>query len=183
MADFTKWVKTNFEVENFRHVEGPDHYYEAGANVVRHRIDPDGRHELTVKRRTSGSSTRDRLEVDLHFSDKTQPGDVTAFLGAAGFTKSFTLVKDSYIWWVKLTPNLQATFVIYDSWLVNENAPMYRRFIEAEAEKKSDVTHDTAKRHIRALVKRLQERFDLGEPLNDSLYEIYSGRKYKVLSL
>jgi len=30
-------------------------------------------------------------------------------------------------------------------------------------------------------VKNLQATFNLGEPLNDSLYEIYSGKRYQTV--
>jgi hypothetical protein len=100
-----------------------------------------------------------------------------AFLKATGFTHAFTLRKDSHIYWVQLTPQLEASFVLYDVWKDQETKS--RRFIEVEAEKGSNVTVETAKRHVQQQVKNMQAAFDLGDPLNDSLYEIYSGRKYQ----
>lgn len=168
------------DVERYEIVSGtPDVYYESGLNVVRHRINP-GRHELTVKRRTSTGSTRDRLEVDLHFGKKTEPDDVGAFLRATGYAEAFTLVKEAHIFWVKLSPQLQATFVIYDVWKAEEPNKK-RRFIEIEAEKGSPCTPETGKRHVRTWVKNLQATFNLGEPLNESLYEIYSGKRYQTV--
>jgi adenylate cyclase class IV len=169
------------DVERYDHIIGPDYYYESGSNVVRHRQDrKDCRHELTVKKRKSGGSTRDRLEVDLHFDQKTVPHDVDTFLRAIGFTNVFTLVKEAHIYWVRLSPNLISTYVIYDVWK-DDDPDTKARFIEIEAEKGSDVTPDTAKRHIRNAVTQLRGRFKLPEPLNESLYEIYSGKRYALV--
>ena len=175
---FKRYIMETYEVERYEVVAGtPDVYYESGANVVRHRINP-GRHELTVKRRTSTGSTRDRLEVDLHFGKKTNPEDVGAFLRAVSFEEAFTICKEAHIFWARLSPQLQATFVIYDVWRAEEPGKR-RRFIEVEAEKGSPCTPETAKRHVRRCVSNLQGRFKLAEPLNDSLYELYSGKRYQ----
>lgn len=182
--DFIQWINSQPYVERYLHITGPDRYYESGVNVVRHREDrQDGRHELTVKRRKSDGSTRDRMEIDLHFGKKTKPADVDAFLKATGFTHVFTLVKEAHIFWYKLSENLMATFVIYDVWREGPDGTRLdtKRFIEVEAEKGSNVTSDTAKRHIRNQVKLLQTQFGLGEPLNESLYEIYSGKRYQTV--
>lgn len=181
---FRRFIAAFPGMDQYIHIVGPDRYYESGVNVVRHREDrKDKRHELTVKRRKSDGSTRDRVEIDLHFGKKTAPKDVDAFLLATGFTKVFTLVKEAHIYWVQLTDNLKATFVIYDVWKEDDDGKRsdLRRFIEVEAEKGSAVTAETAKRHLRSQVKLLQAQFGLGEPLNDSLYELYSGKKYQTV--
>lgn len=184
---FDEYMRTTYQVKNFIKVCGPDYYYESGENVLRHRVDRVDHHELTVKCRKSTTSTRDRLEVDLHFAPKTTPADVQKLLGAIGFKKVINLVKDARIYWVQFTKSLAVTFVLYDSWLTYEDGTEIpgttKRFIEIEAEKGSNVSHDTAKRYIRNLVEQLREKFKLGEPLNESLWEIYSGKKYKTVSL
>jgi cell division protein FtsW (lipid II flippase) len=43
------------------------------------------------------------------------------------------------------------------------------------------VTPEHAKKRVNAWVKEMQVKFGLGEPLNESLYEIYSGKKYQVV--
>lgn len=184
ISEFKQWMGRDPGLERYLHIVGPDRYYESGPNVVRHREDrQDGRHELTVKRRKSDGSTRDRLEIDLHFGKKTKVADVDAFLKATGFLHVFTLVKEAHIYWVKLTDNISATYVIYDVWREGPDGKKLdvKRFIEVEAEKGSDVTSETAKRHLRVLVKGLQAQFNLAEPLNDSLYEIYSGKRYQTV--
>lgn len=176
---FKRYVMENYDVEIFKSIVSPDDYYESGPYVLRHRRDPGGKHELTVKRRKSEGSTRDREEIDLFFQDRTRHEDVAALLRAVGFTRAFTITKEAQIFWIQLTPNVRASIVMYDCW--SDIDPVKRRFVECEVEKGSDVTVDTAKRHIRSLVKALQDEFKLGEPLNESLYEIYSGRRYAVV--
>jgi adenylate cyclase class IV len=181
LDDFKKFVmKLNFE--QYITVTGPDSYYERGDEVVRHRMDQkDGRHELTVKKRYSDGSTRNRLEIDLHFpaTGKTKTEDVDAFLKATGYTKAFTLVKEAHIFWVKLSPSITSTLVVYSVW--NEKTPdQKRRYVEAEIEKGSDVTVETAKRQLSTLVKNMQQELGLKEPLNESLWEIFSTKRYQL---
>jgi hypothetical protein len=72
VAAFKAYMNKEFDVVRYEFVQGPDRYYESGPNVVRHRIKHNVKgHELTVKRRKSTGSTRDRQEIDLHFSKKT----------------------------------------------------------------------------------------------------------------
>jgi adenylate cyclase class IV len=156
----------------------PDDYYECGEAVVRHR-GTEGKHELTVKRRKSNASTRDREEIDLHFADSTPHASVGAFLRATGYAHVLRLTKNNiYIFWVKPTPNITLVYCIYDVW--NEDEKGSRRFIEVEAEKGSNVTPETAKRYLREAVAEMQKVFKpyLGEPVNESLWEIFSGKRY-----
>jgi len=179
--DFKKFMAAYSDMEEFRRIVSPDRYYECGPNVVRVRgVDNDhDRPELTVKKRKSEASTRDRLEIDLRFDKDIKIKDVIAYLTATGYVPSFTIEKESHIFWINLTEDVTATFVIYDVWLTGETKK--RRFIEVEIEKNCDVTVETAKRHLRAQVKMLQDQFKLAEPLNESLWEIYSGKKYQCL--
>jgi hypothetical protein len=101
-------------------------------------------------------------------------------LSATGFIKVFTLWKKAHIFWVQLTPRLEATFVIYDVQIEGDPSSC-KRFIEIEAEKGSAVTPETAKRHVNACVADLRSTFKLAEALNDSLYEIYSGKRYQTV--
>lgn len=179
---FKLYVNTNYEVLRYEVVGGVDDYYESGLNVVRHRKDRTAGHrELTVKKRKSAGSIRDRLEVDLYFSPKTTDDDVDAFLRATGFTHVFTLAKQAHIFWVRLSPRLNASIVIYDVQVEGEPATN-KRFVELEAEKGSTISVDRAKRYINEGVTKLRAAFtQVDEPLNESLYEIYSGKAYQTV--
>lgn len=181
---FRRWASDKLP-ERYLCVTGPDQYYGQNGHVVRHRLQPDGAHELTVKKRKSEKSTRDRLEIDLFFGIKTQPRDVQAFLEATGWKPVFLLVKKAHIFWFREGAT-HLTVVIYDVWrdrgtnahgVTASEGP--KRYIEIEAEKGSTVTPEHAKRRVNAWVKEIQEQFKLKDaPLNDSLYEIFSGCKY-----
>jgi len=177
---FKKWMFTNRNIEKFVEITSPDTYYEQGDRAVRQRgDDDDAHHELTIKLRKNENSTRDRVEIYLKFSPDTSAFNVRCFLEAAGFKRVFTLTKTAHIFWVRHSDNFKMSYVIYDVWKVG-GLDKPRRFIEVEAEKGSNVTVETAKRRVREAVRELRDMFALGEPLNDSLYEIYSGKKYQV---
>ena len=178
VSDYCKYMFGTLPTR-YECVTGPDTYYTNGLNVVRHREKLNSKtHELTVKRRKTSQSTRDREEIDLHFLERTGVEDVRAFLKATGFKKEFRLVKTAHIFW--MTSNgVELTHVIYDVWRDDDGSiSQNKRFVEVEAEKGSDSTVAHAKREVNAWVKTLGEVFGPRAPLNDSLYEIYSGKKY-----
>lgn len=180
---FEAFIEKTFEVEDKIEVLGPDDYYTNGKQVLRHRKDrSDGSHELTIKQRKSETSTRDRLEIDLKFKTKaTSEAEVAEFIDALGYTKVFTVIKNAIIYDIQATSRLAISLVIYDCWIVGKKAKSLKRFIEIEASKGSDVTHETAKRHVREWCNELRYKFELGEPLNQSLWEIYSGKPYPMV--
>lgn len=198
LAKFMEFVvhRAPTSIERFVHLSSPDYYYSAAdGKVLRHRVNPGQKHELTIKLRKSDQSTFDRREIDLHFSDETSPADVDAFVSLLGYQREFKLVKDCHIFWIRASEKVTLTVVVYDAWR-EEAVEAWsavegtykkrvergrRRFIEVEAEKGSDVTVDTAKRHVSDWVKALRSELNLAEPLNESLYEIYSGKKYQKM--
>jgi hypothetical protein len=106
---------------------------------------------------------------------------VGAFLRATGYAHVLRLTKNNiYIFWVKPTPNITLVYCIYDVWDESGPSRFSKRFIEVEAEKGSNVTPETAKRYLREAVAEMQKVFKpyLGEPVNESLWEIFSGKRY-----
>lgn len=181
VRDFKRYFNDDLEA-SVKHVIGPDTYWSKDEDVVRHRIDSERGSEITVKRRKSLSSTKDREEIDLPFgpNSKVTPDDIDAWLRALHFTELFSLTKEAWIVTTKLTPNVNGCFVIYEVWL-SETPNQKRRFIEIEIEKGSNITVETAKRHLNTWAQKLQSQFKLQDPLNQSLYEIYSGRKNTII--
>lgn len=172
--------------DRFIAVLGPDTYYENGASVARHRKSKraEGGHELTVKRRKSERSTRDREEIDLFFDvTRTKQKDVEAWLIATGFKPVFTLTKHAHIFNIPYG-GFSVSVVIYDVCEGKFDPDKTRRFIEVEVEKGGEISVDSAKRLLGAWVAELKEAFPVladRQPLNDSLYEIYSGKKYQTV--
>jgi adenylate cyclase class IV len=174
---FRRWCSDRLP-EKYVFVNSPDYYYNQNGNVIRHRVNSETNHELTVKKRKSDKNTFDRLEIDLKFAPSTTAKDVEAFIKAVGFTLEFKLRKEAYIFWFQ-EGNTHLTVVVYDVFCEGHKD---RRFIEVEAEKGSAVSIDHAKKRVNAWVKEIKEKFNLaGEPLNDSLYEIYTGKKYQTV--
>lgn len=178
---FLGWARQLEDVDRMEHCQNtPDDYYECGEAVVRHR-GVEGRHELTVKRRKSATSTRDREEIDLFFSDRTPHESVGAFLRATGYTHALRLSKSNiYIFWVKPTPNITLVYCIYDVWDESGPSRFSKRFVEVEVEKGSNVTPETGKRYLRDAVAAMQKALKpyVGDVVNESLYEIFTGKRY-----
>lgn len=153
----------------------PDHYYRNRDAVVRHRRLP-GPGELTVKQRKSSRSIVDRLEINLGFAEATTHDDVTEFLHATGWVAEFILQKHfSHVFWFK-HGEAEIAVSLYE--VKRADTGETRRFLEVEVERSSDVTEEKARQLLSLWGGCAANEFELDEPMNDSLYEIYSGRRY-----
>lgn len=179
--DFKEWAFTLLP-SKYIHVVGPDVYYTQGRNVLRHRQNGEGAGELTVKRRTSEKSTKDRLEIDLRFDIGTTVDDVSRFLQATGWEQKFTVIKDCHIFWFEdQKPGVEA--VLYDvrCLLPSGKETKSRRFVEFEIHK-ADSTHPKALTTLKDWEADVREAFpQVGDVMSESLYEIYSGRRYGLI--
>lgn len=164
----------------------PDVYYVQNDNVVRHRWIPGGAGELTVKRRRSKKNSTNREEIDLLFAPGISLPDVTSFLDATGWKRLFTLLKsDVHSFWFPLEWG-HVNVAMYTVERLNEKTRKHelrKRFVEVEVEKGSDITLDASTGVLTSWKHWLDNQFAIGEPLNVSLYEIYSGQSYKLDSL
>jgi hypothetical protein len=171
---FKAWCMATNPVR-FNSAAFPDVYWRRGDNVVRHRL-LKGPGELTVKRRKSVDSIGDRQEIDLTFAHSVMAEDVTAFLLAAGWEAEFTLQKHfSYPFWFK---HGEASVVVSLYEVERQDTRDTRRFLEVEVEKTSQVSAEVADRLLKLWSGVLTNEFDLADPLTESLYEMYSGRRY-----
>lgn len=189
--DFLSGRADRFPLQRKIVVTGTDIYYERGRDVVRQRMG-DGCNELTVKVRKSRKSIQDRHEVDLSFAEKTRPIDVQQFLKLTGWKESVSLVKTSYIYFFRRPANLYLRerpreeqyvdfdIAVYDVTLSPPGLHATRRFMEVEIHKDSPVDMDARVEELRLLKTSFPSALKLGEPLNESLYEIYSGKKYRI---
>ena len=171
-------------------VVGTDIYYEHRRDVVRQRIGED-HHELTVKVRKSKKQIQDRHEVDLTIAAKSRPVDAQQFLKLIGFKDVLSLVKTSYIYFFRRAPSIIDTtrpekdqyvdfdVAIYDVTLSPPGLHPVRRFLEVEIHKESPLTQAQREEEL-LLLKESLYLLNIGEPLNESLYEIYSGKKYRI---
>jgi len=183
--DFVTWL-TAQGPDTYVHLMSPDLYYEQGESTVRHRWGCDvgevkGAGELTVKRRKDKKSTTSRVEVDLSFAEKVTREDVTTFLELTGWKRAFTVIKDCHIFNFSATGKPKVSIVIYDCWLAGTDKPVPKRFIEIEAAKGSNETFKRDKEIIDEWYSKISSRFDVEKPINKSLYEIFSGKSYRLV--
>lgn len=165
----------------------PDVYYVRGKDSIRHRWTGGYAGELTVKRRTSKKDLTSREEIDLFFDTvKTTIGDVGKFLCATGWERAFTLFKDAVHVFAFDAPKGGRVFVsIYEVEKFNEKTRKYsgrRRFIEVEIEKGSSYDEFESKAILDTWKSYVQLELGVQEPMNKSLFEIYSGKATRLKS-
>ncbi len=147
-----------------------DVFYKRGAVCVRHRQ----RGELTFKARKSQDSIHDRVEINLRFTPETTKEDVHEFLLATGYEKLFSLRKLlAHVHLFKFE-DYDVETTIYevgrvDTWGISG----VRQFIEVEL-KNRNLEPDECVGVLDGWKYWLQDNFGVGEPLNQSLLEIYS---------
>jgi adenylate cyclase class IV len=174
MHDFDRWAKKFSPIRSIR-IEGYDHYWRQGEFVVRHRN--DSQNTLTVKCRKSLESIADRAEIDLHLNGATQE-DVVQFLKLTGFRQEFSVWKKAHIFFVE-DEGVELSLVIYDVEATTGHPEL--RFIEVEVEKSPKISTRKALRVLEKWDRRLRRKFGLSAPSGLSLYEIFSGKSYRLV--
>lgn len=180
VEEFNQWCFGR-NPSRYEHILSPDTYYTQGKNVLRHRHGGNTAGELTVKRRKSKHSTKDRVEIDLRFDSNTTQFDVQRFLAATGWEPAFTVVKDCHIFWfTDRKPGVEV--VLYDVRCVRPNGKETepRRFVEIEIHK-ADSLLPSALLTLTDWEREARELFKLGDTQSESLYEIYSGKRYGLI--
>jgi len=181
-ADFMAWAATQ-KPESYEHASFPDVYYAQGDNVVRHRWSSDAG-ELTVKRRKTAKSIVDRVEVDLKFAPGVKSADITAFLQASGWKRILTLFKVFVHVFRYHVGGSVVTLALYEVEQLCEKTRKRintRRFMEVEVEKDSPLSDRGARLLLESWGARLTREFHLTTNVNESLFEIYTGRKYSIM--
>lgn len=169
-----------YEIIKRQFFDGFDDYYQMNKNIVRHRQWGD-RSQLTIKLRKSKKSITNRIEQDLNFSKKTSIKDIANFLKFAGCRMIFKLEKSALVLWLESAEGTHFTLSLYEVHKINEPKTL-RRFLEIEVEKTNNITEKQAEKELNTFKKLIETLFDLKKPLNKSLYEIFSGKNYKVYS-
>lgn len=179
VRDFHAFCK-QLSPTKYLYVEGPDTYYELNNLILRHRSQPDG-NELTIKKRKHSVSARDRLEIDLFLRYNTAQ-EIADFLRIAGYKKLFVLYKKAHIFWFKIGKG-EYNAVIYEVWEIKgkNKKKNVKRFIEIEVCKGSRISVQTAKKNLSALSSQCIRALRAGPIINQSLFEIYSSRKYGLV--
>lgn len=183
---FRRWCN-RLHPERYDKGSFPDVFYVQGENVVRHRWDK-GPGQLTVKQRRSLDSMVDRVEVDLDLAPHMTHLDVTKFLTVSGWKRQMTLFKNfvETFWIEDPLEKVVVIVALYEVEKLDERTHKRvgtRRFMEVECDKDSALSNEQARTVLDRWKEKLTTKFDLGKPLNRSLYEIYSGHKTIVTKL
>jgi len=155
-------------------IAGFDYYHINGPFVLRHRHGSKT-NELTVKARTSKRSTTVRKEVNVTLPPSVSPMLIREMMSELGFNKILPIYKDCDIYFVQ-----DGDFVVDIVWYrASCDGDRRMDLIEVEIhEAPIKVSIDM----LNKWKKFLNESFGLTDSdiINDSLYEIYSGKRYRV---
>jgi hypothetical protein len=191
--EFVAWAASTGKMTGYRQTSSPDVYYRQGKNVLRFRSrgsDETGA-TITVKLRTKKENTTNRVEIDVPVSKKVSDDNLHAFLEATGWEPELRIWKDSHIidlvdfWFDPETQSPPVCLAMYEVWEDDDDGeiePDSKWYIEVEVEK--EFINKNTENVLRFWEDYLRERFPaIGKLLNRSLYEIYSGKKYRVVKL
>jgi len=159
---------------SYKYIASPDTMYSNGnGNIIRHRYSADGEfNQTTVKLRKSSKSIKNRLEIDLDYASHIAVDDVQQFLLYTGWKEEFTLQKSAWVFFFE-----EVSVAIYT--VYRKDLPKTKRtFLEVEINK--HLNSDTSKCELilEQWRKDISKLFNVSKPLNESLWEIFSGKKY-----
>lgn len=171
-----QYLRGNKSIQKQRKVvvAGFDYYYPSKLGAPRHRHGSIT-NELTIKARLSKKSTTRRREINLKLAKETSPIMVQDFMKELGLGKVLPIFKDCDIYFI--TENGITVDVVW--YLVKVDGFEDRVFIEVEV-------HEAPVATSIAILKRwkkwLKTEFGITDAdiAKDSLYEMYSGKKYNM---
>lgn len=172
-------VNSHFE-NKFKHAYGFDYYYESETGrVARHRSGIDI-NELTVKARTSNKSTTIRHEANIKLSKDMPVTEIECALGLMGFKHSFSIYKDCDIYFIE-DGKAEISIVWYTITMPQSKYKVPERtFFEIEV-------HNIGEKESLKLLKKWEKMvaesllgLNKSSIIPESLYEIYTGKKYRL---
>lgn len=184
---FASEIKTNPVLKPYGYgisgaiiVSGYDVYYGQGESVLRVRCDGENGGAsicLTTKTRKSQKSLLDRNEVDIWLRKGTEPEDIETFLERTGWQELFTIQKQYWVFHLRSSsgPENIICLALYDTYQDDPNTA--KRFLEVEVERDSPCTSAQGRAILKKWISSVRARFGLAEPLNKSLFELYSPKK------
>lgn len=176
-AEFNRKLKALLALKEYMYrfirVSGPDTYFsDASGRTLRHRISRNT-HELTAKMRIYKKSIMARKEVNVKLALDQPVEDVFELMGMLGLKKDVSITKDCDIYFIDGS-TAHVSIVWYQVFVEGQDV---RTFIEVEVE---GLSHQKSMKVLRIWMKRLNEMYGLKKKhiSDDSLYEIYSGKRY-----
>lgn len=183
-AKFNRFVWSVIDEEKhlewtFKSAGGYDHYFVNSLGFVARHRDGDDLKELTVKARLDDNDITVRIEHNVALDPKHATiQSVHGFLKTSGYQKRVSIHKDCDIYRFKTKNSpVEATVVWYEV-TCPEHPP--RTFIEVEVDGGSKKQRlKVLKQWTRALEKGL--KIGKKQVSQESLYEIYTGLKYRLI--
>lgn len=174
---FSKKIKKFFDKSdikyNFLLAEGPDYYYSNKEGyAIRHRNSADV-NEVTLKLREKENTITVRKEINIPLAKESTALDVRTFLQSIGFNDDVKIHKSCDIFFVK-EKNADIDIVWYK---VTSAGRRPKIFIEIEV---GQVGETNGLKILKKWANILEKMFKLKEKSDLSLYEIYSGKKYRT---
>ena len=154
---------------------GFDYYHSSrDGHVARHRHGAST-NELTVKSRVSTSTTTVRREINLKLAKETSPIEVQEAMFEWGFTKTLPIYKDCDIYFIR-DGKYVVDIVWYKVSCQQADVPS-KVFIEVEVH---EAPEQVSINMLNTWKRFLNDTFGLTDAnvINQSLYEIYSGKRY-----
>ena len=167
-----------FQYEN-KEAKGFDYYYEsAQGRVARHRQSPD-LNELTIKARVSKTSTVVRHEANVRLSDEVPLKEVETALKLMGFQPVFPIYKKCDIFFIQ-DGEAEVSVVWYVVTYPKDKKVRPKVFFEIEVHDIGEKTSLSLLKKWKAVVAETLLGLSDKDIEPNSLYEIYSGKKYRV---
>ena len=178
--EFSRFFVNNDSSKEFKDYQGLDDYYDSpDGSVIRHRWNKQNTvNEVTVKMRRTHSSIVNRIEQNIDLIPDCKQKDFEKFLELISFKKVFSLYKKAVIVWIDYK-EVEFTVSLYNVKDIKKQKSS-RTFFEIEVESSNNLSDVKAENILYEFTETLKDQFKLKQPLNLSLYEIYSNKMYKV---
>jgi adenylate cyclase class IV len=173
LSSFLKSEKLKYK---FLSVKGFDYYMAAKTgHVVRHRVSKNT-NELTVKARMDKSSTTIRAEGNISLSSSNDIREVHGTLSLLGFDNVTAIYKDCDIYF--LDDNGTEVSIVW--YTVKYQGRRDRIFMEVEIH---GMSQQKSVKQLNKWSRIMSKLFGISkvDVVKDSLYEIYSGKKYRMV--
>lgn len=193
--EFLDHLPSEYQIEKYMNAVGTDYFYALGTGTLRFRKDtiwlerqysPDGNPAVdlpsrvtscfTVKQRKSSTHLLDRKEVDLWVGPQTVD-DVAALVAMLGGRLSFSIKKTYHVWMLR-KGDIHICFAVYD--VSRADGTDLKRFLEVEIERDSNCGPEEGKAELNSWIIQLQADLFLGEPVNQSLQEMYTPKPVRL---
>jgi len=168
-------IRTNKLKFDYLFAAGYDYYYvNKEGRAPRHRIGATT-NEITCKARLSDKSIEVRKEINIPLARDASPYDVQAFFELIGFKRTTPLYKTCDIFFIQ-DGEASVDIVWYKTTAKDHKIP--KVFVEVEI---AGLPTRKSKKLLKKWKRTMKDLYGLTDDdiSPDSLYEIYSGKKYR----